>query len=96
MLFPAKCNIYIKKNQPNETFLHIYLPETYAALQGEQGQVGEESPPPALVLVPKNPFKDVFDNTCDISDFRAHIYCPQTTQELPEKHYEAGRPDDAY
>ena len=81
MLIPAKFNTYFIK-QPNETFLHIYLPETYAAVQGEQGQVGEESPP-ALVFVPKNPFKYVFDNTCDISDFRSHISCPQATQELP-------------
>ena len=42
------------------------------------------------VLVPKNTFTDVFDNTCDISDFRAHNFCPQMTQELPKKHKEAG------
>ena len=63
--------------------------------RGSRGKWGRRAPP-ALVLAPKNPFKDVFDNTCDISDFRAHIYCPQTTQELSEKHYDAGRPDDAY
>ena len=34
-------------------------------------------------------FTDVFDNTFDISDFRAHIFCPQTTQELANKHHEA-------
>ena len=38
-------------------------------------------------------FYDVFDNTCDISDFRAHFFCPQTTQELPKKHNEAGPPE---
>ena len=28
----------------------------------------------------------VLDNTCDISDFRAHSFCPQTTQAgLPEQ-----------
>ena len=36
---------------------------------------------------------DIFDNTCDISDFRAHIFCPQTTQELPKKHKEVGPPE---
>ena len=45
------------------------------------------------VLVPKNTFSDVFDNTCDSSDFRAHIFCPQTTQELPKKHNEARPPE---
>ena len=30
-------------------------------------------------LVPKNTFTDVFDNTCDISYFRANIFCPKTT-----------------
>ena len=44
------------------------------------------------VLLPKNTFTEVLHNTCDISDFRAHIFCPQTTQELP-KHYEAGPPE---
>ena len=63
--------------------------------RGSRGKWGRRAPP-AHVLVPKNPFKDLFDNTCDISDFRAHIFCPQTTQELPKKQYEAGRPDDAY
>ena len=42
------------------------------------------NPPDALVL--KNSFTDVFD----IGDFRAHIFCPQTIQELPKKHHEAG------
>ena len=65
--------------------------------RGSRGKWGRRAPPPpAHVLVLKNPFKDLFDNTCDISDFRAHIFCPHTTQELPKKHYEAGRPDDAY
>ena len=45
--------------------------------------------------VPKNTFMDVFDITCDISDFRAHIFCPQTTQELPKKHHKAGPPKQA-
>ena len=44
---------------------------------------GRQSPPPRLV--PKNTFTDAFENTCDMSDFRAHIFCPQTTQELPIK-----------
>ena len=38
-------------------------------------------------------YPDVFDNTCDICDFGAHIFCPQTTQELPKKHNEAGSPE---
>jgi len=38
----------------------------------------------------------VFDNTCDISYFRAHIFCPRTTQQLPKKYNEAGPlPTDA-
>ena len=35
---------------------------------------------------------DVFYVTSSIHDFRAHIFCPQTTQELPKKHHEAGPP----
>ena len=45
---------------------------------------------PPYILVPKNTFTVVFDNTCDIGDFTAHIFCSQTTQELPKKHNEAG------
>ena len=33
------------------------------------------------------------DNTCDIADFRAHIFRSQATQELPKNHNEAGRPE---
>ena len=40
---------------------------------------------PPHVLVPTNTFADVLDNTCDISDFRAHIFFPETTRELPKK-----------
>ena len=47
------------------------------------------------VLVPQNNFKDVFNNTCDIGDFRAHLFCPQTTEELPKKHHEAELPTNA-
>ena len=36
---------------------------------------------------------DVFDNTCDIGDFWEHIFCPQTTQELPKKYHESGLPE---
>ena len=36
---------------------------------------------------------DVFDITSSICDFRAHIFCPQTTQELLKKHHEAGPPE---
>ena len=41
----------------------------------------------------KSTFTDVFDNTYDIVDFRAHIFCPQTTQELPKRHNEVGPPE---
>ena len=34
--------------------------------------------------------KIVFDITCGIGDFRACIFCPPLTQELPKKHQEAG------
>ena len=43
------------------------------------GGAGGQSP---HVLMPKNTCKGIIDNTCDIGDFRAHIFCPQTTQEL--------------
>ena len=36
------------------------------------------------------PFKVIFDITCGIGDFRAYIFCPPLTQELPKKHHEAG------
>ena len=42
--------------------------------------------------MPKTSFTDVFDNTCDINDFRTHIFCTQRTQELHKKHNEAGPP----
>ena len=48
---------------------------------------------PPHVLVPKNTFNDVFDYTCDISDFSAHIFRSQATQELPKKHNEARPPE---
>ena len=51
---------------------------------------GRAPPPPPHVLVPKNTFTDVFYNTCDIGDFRAHIFCPQTKA---KEHQEAGAPE---
>ena len=54
-----------------------------------QTEIGGALPPPH-VLVPKNTIADVFDNNFDIS---AHIFCPQTTQELPKKHNEEGTPE---
>ena len=45
---------------------------------------------PPHVLVPKSTFKDAFHNTGDVGIFRGDIFCPQTTQELPKKHHEAG------
>ena len=48
-------------------------------------------------MVLKNTFKDVFDNTCNIGDYRsAHIFCPQTTQELPNKDHEAEPPEQLH
>ena len=44
-----------------------------------QTKIGGHPPPPLHVLVPKNTIADVFDNNFDIS---AHIFCPQTTQDL--------------
>lgn len=41
----------------------------------------------------ENTFTDVVDITCDISDFRAQIFCPKMTQKLPKKHHEAGPPE---
>ena len=41
----------------------------------------------------KQALTDVFDVTSSIRDFRAHIFCLQTTQELPKKHHEAGPPE---
>ena len=32
-------------------------------------------------------------NICGIGDFKAHIFSPKTTQELPKKHHEAGQPE---
>ena len=33
------------------------------------------------------------DITCGIDGTRVHIFYPQTTQELPQKHHEAGLPE---
>ena len=59
---------------------------------GRSEKLEQSPPPPHTVWFPKNPLKDEFDNTFDIGDFRAHIFCSQT-QELPEKHHEAGPPE---
>ena len=45
------------------------------------------------VLVLKNNFKDLFDNTWDIGNFGVHLFCPQMTQELPKKRHEVGPPE---
>ena len=83
--------------------LYLWEKGSYILLQFDSGRGGEvggqrypkppqtknwegQSPPR---FEPKNTFTDVFDNTCDISYFKAHIFCPQTTQELPKKHNEA-------
>ena len=36
---------------------------------------------------------DVFEINCGIGAFRAHIFCPPATQELPKKHHEVGSPE---
>ena len=67
-------------------------------IDGGVGGQGGRSPPkqklggraPTHVLVPKNTIPYVFDNNFDIS---GHIFCPQTTQELPKKHNEAETPE---
>ena len=35
----------------------------------------------------------VFNVTSSIRDFRAHIFYPRTSQELPKMHHEAGPPE---
>ena len=68
--------------------LVCYMTIIYILGKGGGGGGGAPPPPPVPhVLVPKNTFTDVFDNTRD-------IFCPQTTQELPKKHDEAGSPED--
>ena len=55
-------------------------------MRRSSGSRGKKLEEPPTFCFPKNPLKDVFDNTFDIGDFRAHIFCPQTTQEPAEKH----------
>ena len=55
----------------------------------EQKFIGGQSPPPPY-FGSENTFTDLFDNSCDIGDFRVHIFYPQTTQGLPKKHHQAG------
>ena len=49
----------------------------------------QSGPPPPPFVGVKNIVSDI---TSGISDIRAHIVCPQKTQELPKKHHEAGQP----
>ena len=42
----------------------------------QKQKLGGRAPPLPDVLAPKNTFTDVFYNTCDIGDFRGHIFCP--------------------
>ena len=48
---------------------------------GEAGGAGVRSPHQTKIcfLVPKNTFTDIFDFTCDIGDFRAPNFRPQST-----------------
>ena len=71
-------------------WLCVHLPQTTPPPPLPQKKKKTE---PHNVLVPKNTFKDVFDNTGDLDDFRAHIFCPQSTQELLKKHNEGGPPE---
>ena len=62
---------------------------------GGEGGRGFRSPIPQgaelpHILVLKKSFKGAFDIICD---FRAHIFCPQTSQKLIKKHHEAGPPE---
>ena len=78
----------------NERNLHGYFNINAACLLHDNDLYPMEEGTASHVLVPKNTFIDVFENTCDMCDFWAHIFCPQTTQELPKKHDEAGSPED--
>ena len=62
---------------------------------GGEGGRGFRSPIPQgaelpHILVLKKSFKDAFDIICD---FRAPIFCPQTSQKLIKKHHEAVPPE---
>ena len=88
--------IYKNKTTKSNVSSHLSATNIGGVAGGEggrgQGQkVGRA--PPHTFWFPKNPLKDEFDNTFDIGDFRAHIFCPQRTQELAEKHHEAGPPE---
>ena len=52
--------------------------------------LGHSLPPPPPHVGVNNIISDI---TGGISDIRAHIVCPQMTQELPKKHHEAGQPE---
>ena len=45
-----------------------------------------------MVTAYPSKISDVYDISCCIEDFRAHIFCPQTTQEFARKHHEARLP----
>ena len=50
---------------------------------GGDGGQGSVAPPNKNVLFgTENTFTDAFDITCDIGDFRAPIFRPQSTQKL--------------
>ena len=64
-----------------------------ASLDSEASFVRSEFRFKAMIWYRLNPFTDVFDNTSDLGDFRAHIFCHQTTQERRKTHNEAGPPE---
>ena len=57
---------------------------------------GRQHPPTFWSRKENHKFSDVFDITCDIGEFRAHIFCPQKTQRLSKKHHEADTLSSAY
>ena len=71
-----------------KTPIDKYLGQEASALQNKNC-LGHSPPPPPHVGV-KNIKSDI---TGGISDIRAHIVYPQMTQELSEKHHEAGPPE---
>ena len=73
-----------------KTPIDKYLGQEASAVQNKNClEHSLPTPPPPYVGV-KNIRSDITDG---ISDIRAHIVCPQMTQELPKKHHEAGQPE---
>ena len=93
--------LQLLRNTPYSLKINVFLTYLLIIISGRAGGVGRGSVVPLNTnmagqspsrLVRKNTFTEVLHNTCDISDLKAHIFSPQTTQELPKKHHEAGPP----